>query len=81
LTVGPPSTVSAAVLLTLIVTVVEPMALPTCVTALIVATVLEDTVGAVYPPDADMTPRLVLQFTALVADPFAKAVHWLFCRD
>jgi hypothetical protein len=24
---------------------------------------------------------LVLQFTALVALPFAKAVHWLFCRD
>jgi len=23
----------------------------------------------------------VLQFTALVALPFAKAVHWLFCRD
>jgi hypothetical protein len=28
-----------------------------------------------------MTPRVVLQFTAAVGDPFAKAVHWLFCRD
>jgi hypothetical protein len=66
------------VLLTLIVIVDDPVALPTWVTALIVAAVVEVTTGAVYPPEAEITPRLVLQFTALVAVPFAKAVHWLF---
>jgi hypothetical protein len=63
------------------VTVDEPVALPTCVTAEIVATVLDVTTGAVYPPEADMAPMLALQFTALVAVPLAKALHVLFPRD
>lgn len=68
-------------LLTLTVTVDEPVALPTWVTALMVAVVLEVTCGAVNPPAALMTPILLLQLTALVAEPLAKAVHWLLCRD
>jgi hypothetical protein len=51
------------------------------VTAVIVATVLEVTTGAVYPPEAEMAPMLAVQFTALVAVPLAKAVHVLFPRD
>ena len=48
---------------------------------MIVAWVLDVTVGAVKPPDAEMTPIVLLQFTALVAEPLAKALHWLLCRD
>jgi len=46
-----------------------------------VACVLEVTVGAVNPPDGETRPMVAVQFTALVAVPLAKALHWLFCRD
>src|SRR5271166_193847 len=81
LTVGPPSTAMAALLFTLTVTVVLAVMLLTWVVAVTVAWVEAVTCGAVNPPEAEMTPMLLLQFTAVVGEPLAKALHWLFCRD
>ena len=81
LTLGPPSIAIGAVLLTLMPTVAEPLTLVTCVVAVMVAWVATGTAGAVNWPDADITPIVLVQLTALVTLPLAVAVHRLFCSD
>lgn len=66
---------------TLTVMVLDPLMLPVWVTAVTVATVLAVTVGALKFPAALMAPMEVLQFTAVVGEPLAKALHWLVWRD
>ena len=61
--------------------VLDPLMLPVWVTAVTVATVLAVTVGALKFPAALMAPMLVLQLTAVVGEPLAKALHWLVWRD
>src|SRR5271166_3974623 len=80
-TVGPPSTAMVALLFTLMVTVAFAVMPLTWVVAVMVAVVVAVTCGAVNPPEAETTPMLLLQFTAVVGAPLAKALHWLFCRD
>lgn len=79
-TKGPPSTARGAVLFTFTVTDVVPVTLEICVTAVMVAWVLDVTWGAVNRPAAEMVPILLLQSTVVVKLPFAVAIHWLFCR-
>lgn len=74
-TVGPPSTASGAVLFTFTVTDDVPVTLDTCVTAVMVAWVLDVTWGAVNSPAVEIVPMLLLQFTVVVLLPFAVARH------
>ena len=74
-TVGPPSTAMGAVLFTFTVTGAEALTLPTTVVAVMVATVLEVTCGAVNRPEMEMVPMLLAQVTAMVLDPLAIATH------
>ncbi len=77
---GPPSTTSGAELFTFTVTPAVAVTLVTWVVAVMVACVLAVTWGAVNSPEIEMLPILLLQFTRIVLEPFATALHWLLCR-